>query len=135
MNAEGEYLAQSVANQHNVVEASWRETYQNKTTQTEVPINGQTAPNEVLFVLPIGLVTILIVTFVGIVLKQLKSLKTFNEPFITHQYSHQVSCRRCRFFNNNFYLKCAVHPDTVLTSEAKDCPDYSPQHQKDFFHR
>lgn len=33
-------------------------------------------------------------------------------------------CRECRFFQNNTYLNCAVHPTRVLTEEAYDCSDY-----------
>ena len=38
-----------------------------------------------------------------------------------------VPCRNCRFFANNQYLKCAVHPSTVLTAQATNCSDYCYQ--------
>ncbi|HEY9711486.1 MAG TPA: hypothetical protein V6D48_24980 [Oculatellaceae cyanobacterium] len=41
--------------------------------------------------------------------------------------SHQVPCKNCRFFQNNPYLQCAVHPDTALTSQAIHCSDFRPQ--------
>lgn len=42
-------------------------------------------------------------------------------------------CRSCRFFSgNNSHLKCAVHPNQVLTGEAKHCPDYWPRHGSRF---
>jgi hypothetical protein len=44
---------------------------------------------------------------------------------IFHLY--QVPCRKCQFFKNNPYLRCAVHPTTALTSEAIHCSDYCPQ--------
>lgn len=34
------------------------------------------------------------------------------------------SCQKCRFFNNNSHLKCAVHPVRVGNVKAKDCSDY-----------
>jgi hypothetical protein len=37
---------------------------------------------------------------------------------------HQSPCHKCRFFNQSFYLGCAVHPSKVLRSEAYNCPDY-----------
>lgn len=40
--------------------------------------------------------------------------------------SSQSKCTKCRFFDNNHYLKCAVHPSTVLKKEAHDCWDYEP---------
>jgi hypothetical protein len=36
----------------------------------------------------------------------------------------KVSCQNCRYFSANPYLKCALHPDTVLTDAAVDCRDY-----------
>lgn len=41
----------------------------------------------------------------------------------------QSPCRKCQFFSNNFYLKCAVHPTIVLTKEADNCPDYNPKNR------
>ena len=33
-------------------------------------------------------------------------------------------CRNCKFFDDNSYLNCAVHPSIVLTKQAVDCSDY-----------
>jgi hypothetical protein len=38
---------------------------------------------------------------------------------------HQFSCYHCRYFGQNPYLKCALHPTTVLTEQAADCCDYA----------
>ena len=38
--------------------------------------------------------------------------------------SQQFPCTNCRFFDKNHYLKCAVHPEIVLTKKALDCSDY-----------
>lgn len=39
----------------------------------------------------------------------------------------KVLCHRCRYFSSgNPYLKCALHPVTVLTEQAVDCTDYDP---------
>ncbi|MBV6622587.1 MAG: hypothetical protein KI793_06490 [Rivularia sp. (in: Bacteria)] len=38
-------------------------------------------------------------------------------------------CAKCRYFDNNSYLKCAVQPEKVMTKEAKDCQDYCPQNK------
>jgi hypothetical protein len=35
-------------------------------------------------------------------------------------------CHQCQYFGHNAYLKCTVHPSTVLTEQALDCSDYSP---------
>ncbi len=41
----------------------------------------------------------------------------------------KITCYQCHFFNNNHYLKCAVHPDKVLKKEAQDCVDYQEKSQ------
>lgn len=40
------------------------------------------------------------------------------------KHDPKIACRQCQFFSKNHYLKCAVHPDTVLTKEARNCRDY-----------
>ena len=42
-------------------------------------------------------------------------------------------CRTCRFFANNHYVNCAVHPSIVLTKQARHCPDYCVQKKGNFF--
>ncbi|MDF5736152.1 MULTISPECIES: hypothetical protein [unclassified Nostoc] len=39
----------------------------------------------------------------------------------------QHPCKNCQFFNNNHYLKCAVHPAIALTQQALNCCDYMPK--------
>ena len=38
--------------------------------------------------------------------------------------SAPIRCSRCRYFNNNHFLNCALHPVTVMTEQAVDCQDY-----------
>ncbi|PZV15727.1 MAG: hypothetical protein DCF20_10130 [Pseudanabaena sp.] len=35
-------------------------------------------------------------------------------------------CHCCQYFSDNSYLKCAIHPLTVMTEESADCRSYSP---------
>ena len=35
-----------------------------------------------------------------------------------------ITCSRCRYFNDNQFVKCALHPSSVLTERAVDCLDY-----------
>ncbi|WP_373544549.1 hypothetical protein [Chamaesiphon sp.] len=37
--------------------------------------------------------------------------------------SQEIMCRRCEFFSDNHYLKCTLHPTTVLTAQAINCRD------------
>ncbi len=38
--------------------------------------------------------------------------------------SPKVICHHCQYFSDNRYLKCALHPVTVLTEETVDCADH-----------
>jgi hypothetical protein len=42
----------------------------------------------------------------------------------------QLPCKKCQFFNNNPYIKCAVNPHLALTQEAESCSDYRPRDRK-----
>jgi hypothetical protein len=39
---------------------------------------------------------------------------------------HQVPCSTCRFFTQDYHLKCPVQPTLALSEAAIDCPDYEP---------
>ncbi len=39
-------------------------------------------------------------------------------------------CRKCKFYNRNLFLKCAVHPNRVLTKQATNCIDYCNKHHE-----
>ena len=43
------------------------------------------------------------------------------------EYNSKIACRKCYFYNKNYHLRCAVHPDRVLTDKAEDCRDYQPR--------
>ena len=48
------------------------------------------------------------------------------------QFSHQNPCSKCRFFNKNPYLQCAVHPENFGRIHPKDCPDFWAVDQDEF---
>jgi hypothetical protein len=48
------------------------------------------------------------------------------------QVGNQTSCSKCRFFNQNPYLQCAVHPENFDSIDAKDCPDFWAVDQDEF---
>jgi hypothetical protein len=56
-------------------------------------------------------------------------------PRIPVTPSQPSPCHKCRFFNQNFYLGCAVHPSKVLKPEAHDCPDYWSEKSNTFSHQ
>ncbi len=37
---------------------------------------------------------------------------------------HQVPCTKCRFFTQDYRLKCTVQPHIANTEQAIDCSDY-----------
>lgn len=49
------------------------------------------------------------------------------QPYRKHAHAQScehIPCLNCRFFKDSQYLRCAVHPSTVLTKQAIDCLDY-----------
>lgn len=59
-------------------------------------------------------------------LRKLLSLKGERTYLVTdiNDYHQTIPCNNCRFFNQNSYLKCAVHPLTAMKADAIDCPDF-----------
>jgi hypothetical protein len=37
---------------------------------------------------------------------------------------HQIPCTKCRFFTNDYRLKCTVQPQIANTEKAINCSDY-----------
>ena len=37
---------------------------------------------------------------------------------------HRIPCTKCRFFTNDYRLKCTVKPQTANTEGAINCSDY-----------
>jgi predicted PurR-regulated permease PerM len=102
----------------------------NGTLQTESSSLQKTASNhEQVLYFSTSLVAIAVLSTITLVVFSLKRLtfsKAFNNRLAASNSCHRIRCDRCQFFNNNLYLKCAVHPSKVLTPEAKDCTDFSP---------
>ncbi|MEC4816105.1 MAG: hypothetical protein SAK29_22960 [Scytonema sp. PMC 1069.18] len=79
--------------------------------------------NAIMFLLPFSLITFwLLIAF-----KLLNTLNSANNKIATFNILTKVPCRNCQYFANNPFLKCAVRPDTALTEEAMNCPDYCPK--------
>ena len=41
-------------------------------------------------------------------------------------FFYSTPCRHCFYFNNCQDLHCAVNPYTVLTKQARHCPEFTP---------
>jgi hypothetical protein len=46
------------------------------------------------------------------------------ETLQTTHRMHQIPCSRCRYFTQDYYLKCTVHPHKALSEDAIGCRDY-----------
>lgn len=46
------------------------------------------------------------------------------QPLFNPKLNSKFPCARCQYFSHNPYVKCALHPGTVLTDQAVDCRDY-----------
>ena len=61
-----------------------------------------------------------------------------DKTYLQSKILQKVPCKKCQFFANNHYLKCAVKPDNVITEKAIDCSEYTPKKgsfsHKNLFH-
>ena len=99
------------------------ENYYAQVSSNELPVNNKdTAESQnTLDLVVIGAIALI---GISILLWQLFSPKTSgNLPKIL-KGSTQTNCTRCRFYDENSYLKCAVQPTKVLKKEAQECLDY-----------
>ncbi|WP_036488424.1 hypothetical protein [Myxosarcina sp. GI1] len=69
---------------------------------------------------------------IGIWLWRSRCQKVESDRLQLFRNSTKTNCTKCRFFDNNSYLKCAVHPTKVLKKEARECSDYIPRERKFF---
>lgn len=83
---------------------------------------------------------LIIVCAIGIVLFISNVWKLPQKRKVTIYRFKSVNCMNCRYFNDSHYLKCAVHPSTVLTKKALNCSDYcskssitQPESTDDYF--
>jgi hypothetical protein len=89
------------------------------------PHNGD-IPVLVVFLAHISFLIVwgIVVYLVSYFCKSLENVTQNKDERVIVKYLDQHPCKNCQFFNNNYYLKCAVHPSTALTKEAFNCSDY-----------
>lgn len=78
---------------------------------------------EILFLVPACFLTIWAI----VVFTLADGWKLVRRRNVLEAYAQKSPCRNCQFYKENPYLKCAIHPTTVLTAEAESCSDYSAQ--------
>ncbi|MBD2364356.1 hypothetical protein H6G36_24775 [Anabaena minutissima FACHB-250] len=110
-------LQNQLASSQNIAQATRSEI---KTKQS--PTNNLEIPEIAISLTPIGLVFSWVIFF--IILRKIRTILE-DKMVGTVKSSHQLPCKKCKFYSNNHYLKCAVNPGIVMTEDAKDCSEYS----------
>lgn len=64
--------------------------------------------------------------YLSIISSFLKSAENKNS-LLNIEHLNQCPCKKCKFFHENNYLKCAVSPSIVLTKQAINCSEYQPR--------
>lgn len=111
-------------------QTNYRQKYQIEVEASRVQPNERNQPNEALIY---GGFFSLVVLFTGttIWLAKTRRENKFENLFQINPFP-QVPCRKCQYFSGSHYLKCAVHPNEVLTNKAINCSDYCPQDKNSF---
>lgn len=108
-------------------EKNFNETVASQTKPDGAKPDGVSTPDAAVFSVPIALLVGCAVIFFMLFKKWI--VIRHEIPFNVRQ-SHQIPCRKCRFFSGNHYLKCAIQPSVALTEKAIHCSDYCPQDDK-----
>ncbi len=115
-----DFFEPTPANIENVTE-SLPPTAEEKLTNDNPPSSQPTLNIELISITFLGLM--LIASILALVQK-ISLYKHSKYGFKEISSFQRIPCYRCRYFNGNPYLKCAVKPEQVLTDEAINCPEY-----------
>ncbi|MDY6902464.1 MAG: hypothetical protein SWZ49_31015 [Cyanobacteriota bacterium] len=86
-----------------------------------IPSSNEITPVQISFaIIPVAFVTTLAFLF----FKQIKHRKELYNQAVALKRLSSVPCYKCRFFDNNQQLPCAVQPTVALSEEAFNCKDY-----------
>lgn len=121
-------FAQKSVNQSTLIEAKPTEATHHDTKPQEVDI-----PFVAVFLAHLCFIVVwgIVVYIVSYVCKAIEdppeNVVQDKDEIVSIKHLQQHSCKNCRFFDNNHYLNCAVHPTTALTKQALNCSDYKPK--------
>lgn len=122
-NFQQKHLRQNIDfNQSKVMEIRLVEIQQETTQPKTVKLDEKVIPAGLGYILPITTLTLWAIA----AWKISNALKHVKSKIEINRCSWQTPCKNCKYFADNFYLKCAIHPSTVLTKEAINCSDYCP---------
>ncbi|MBE9232889.1 hypothetical protein IQ231_14670 [Cuspidothrix issatschenkoi LEGE 03284] len=106
-----------------------------KQEKSQVEYQNIQIPDLALSLAPLGFILVWV-----IFLLVFHKIRTYGDDkvYLKSDSLTKVPCKKCQFYANNHYLKCAVKPDSVLTEKAVDCSEYTPKKKgfspKNFFH-
>ncbi|MBD2415849.1 hypothetical protein FACHB389_36760 [Nostoc calcicola FACHB-389] len=122
-------LAQKSVNHSTLIEVKSTEITHHENTKSR----GGDVPFLAVFLAHVAfmIVWVIVVYIVSYFCKSLEdppqNLTQHKDEIVSIKTVQQHPCKKCHFFNNNYYLKCAVHPSIALTKEALNCSDYKSQ--------
>lgn len=96
-----------------------------KATHNELKTKDGDIPVAVVFLAPICF--IIVGAFFWVIIANTLKITQNKNGILNLNHLQQYPCRNCRFFNDNNYIKCAVHPSAALTKQALNCSDYQPR--------
>ena len=72
-----------------------------------------------------SMILVATITIVSLSIAIYKWLPKLIKPSFSSKPQASFPCLRCHYFSPNPYIKCTLHPNSVLTDEAINCQDYS----------
>ena len=73
----------------------------------------------------VSVILVTTVTITSLSIAIYKWLLKLIKPSFSSKPVTIIPCLRCHYFSLNPYVKCTLHPHSVLTNEAIDCQDYT----------
>lgn len=126
-----ELLNRQTVGERNFQRTELSEVSSNQPPLIETPNNEVTEPSAQFLIIPMGF---LVIAWAMSFFSRLDFRKTVGKNLDSIKRCPEVPCSNCRFFKNEPYLKCAVHPLKVGSVEALNCPDCWPLDSSKFHH-
>lgn len=90
--------------------------------QLDIPNPREVSDNHVSSSINLGIIVAILVVI--LICYSPNFIKLFRRSIAYLRKDNCNHCLKCKFYNRNVYLSCAVHPRRVLTSDALNCQDF-----------
>lgn len=90
--------------------------------QLDIPNPREVSDNHVSSSINLGIVIAILVVILICCFPNF--IKLFRRSLVYLRKDSCNHCLKCKFYNRNAYLSCAVHPGRVLTIDALNCQDF-----------